>query len=509
MHRREFLGAVGAGLVVPWNDWRDGLQAQGMLWASATEAAAAIRAKRVSSLELTRQALERIDRLNPQLNALVQIFRDQALVRAREADTAAAGNEWWGPLHGVPVTAKESFGIAGAPATAGAPFLRNNVPREDSIPVARLRRAGAVLLGSTNVPFMLSDWQSYNEIYGTSNNPWDRTRTPGGSSGGSAAALAAGIGYLSIGSDIGGSIRVPAHFCGVYGHKPTINVVPMEGHIPPLPGQSAPALVDLPVGGPMARSAADLRLGMEVLGGPAGPASRAYRWTLPASRHTALRDFRIGMVLDDPSCPVTDDTRVVLERMAEALRQSGARITTGWPEGVSPRLQYQTYVYLLGTYLASSLPDSLEEPTRRAAAGPDSSVQGIWNRAWTDPIKRVQQQGAVAERLQAAWGRWFEQHDVFLMPTAFSPAIPHDHTPQFARRITTSTGSRDYMDLIWWIAAATLSGLPATTAPAGLTAAGRPVGVQIVGPYLEDATPIAFAEALAGVIGGFKQPPGY
>ena len=509
MHRRDFLGAVGAGLVVPWTDWRDGLQTQGMVWASATEAAAALRAKRVSSLELTRQALDRIDRLNPQLNALVQVFRDQALARAREADAAAARDQWWGPLHGVPVTAKESFGIAGAPATAGAPFLRNNVPGQDSIPVARLRRAGAVLLGSTNVPFMLGDWQSYNEIYGTSNNPWDRSRTPGGSSGGSAAALAAGIGHLSIGSDIGGSIRVPAHFCGVYGHKPTINVVPMEGHIPPLPGQSAPVLVDLPVGGPMARTATDLRLGLEVLGGPAEPASRAYRWTLPASRHTALRDFRIGMVLDDPACPVTDDTRAVFERMAGALRQAGARITTGWPDGVDPRVQHQTYLYLLGTYFASGLPDSLEDQTRRAAARPDSSLQGIWNRAWTDPIARLQRQGAVAERLQAAWGRWFEQYDVFLLPTAFSPAVPHDHTPQGSRRIATSSGSRDYMDLIWWITGATLSGLPATTAPAGLTAAGLPVGVQIVGPYLEDATPIAFAEALAGAIGGFKPPPGY
>ena len=506
MRRRDFLGAVGAGLVLPWNDWRGG---QSMVWISASEAAAAIRGKRVSSVELTRQALERIDRLNPQLNALVQIFRDQALARAREADAAAARNEWWGPLHGVPVTAKESFGIAGAPATAGAPFLRNNLPREDSIPVARLRQAGAVLLGSTNVPFMLSDWQSYNEIYGTSNNPWDRTRTPGGSSGGSAAALAAGIGHLSIGSDIGGSIRIPAHFSGVYGHKPTINVVPMNGHIPPLPGQSAPALVDLPVGGPMARTAADLRLGLEVLGGPAEPASRAYRWTLPASRHTALRDFRIGMVLDDPACPVTDDTRMVLERMADALRRAGAAIATGWPDGVDPRVQYQTYLYLLGTYFAAQLPDSLEEPTRRAAAQPDSSVQGIWNRAWTDPVKRLQRQGAMAERLQAAWGRWFQQHDVFLMPTAFSPAIPHDHSPQPSRRIATSSGPREYMDLIWWIAGATLAGLPATTAPVGLTTAGLPVGVQIVGPYLEDATPIAFAEALAGAIGGFKPPPGF
>ncbi|HET9512603.1 MAG TPA: amidase [Gemmatimonadales bacterium] len=513
MRRRNFLQSLGAGLglplIAPMIEPRFA-QRGDIVFASATGAAAAIRTKRISSLELTQLALERIDKFNPQLTAVVNLFREQALARAREADAALAAGTWWGPLHGVPITVKESFGIAGVPATAGAPFLRNHRPAEDSVPVARLRRAGAVLLGNTNVPFMLADWQSYNEFYGTSNNPWDRTRTPGGSSGGSSAALAAGIGHFSIGSDIGGSIRVPAHFCSIYGHKPTVGVVPLRGHIPPLPGERPAAIVPLPVAGPMARSAADLRMGMEVLGGPDEPDSRAFRWALPPSRHRALKDFRVGVVLDDPTCPVLDDVRSVLEQVVATVRRSGARVTEGWPEGINPRAQWTTYAYLLGTYFAGNLPDSLVDATRRAAADPDSTLQGIWNRAWTDRFGKVQAQAGAREQMKAAWESWFRGHDVFLSPVAFTAAFPHDHSPEpFQRTLQTSSGPRPYMDLAWWITPATLSGFPATVAPAGLTRGGLPVGIQIMGPYLEDATSIGFAEALAAEIGGFRKPEGY
>ena len=513
MRRRTFVGALSAGIGLPLVAARRRLVPPvpaDLSYASATEAAGAIRAKQISSLELTQLAFERIDRFNPRLNALVNLLREPALARAREADAAWSRGTWWGPLHGVPVTVKESFSIAGTAATAGAPFLKNHVPAEDSVPVARLKQAGAVLIGNTNVPFMLGDWQSYNEIYGTSNNPWDPTRTPGGSSGGTAAALATGLGHLSIGSDIGGSIRVPAHFCGIYGHKPTVGVVPMRGHIPPLPGEQGTPIVSLPVGGPMARSAADLRMALEVLGGPDQPDAKAYRWTLPPARHRALRDFRIGVVLDDPSCPVSAEVKPVFDGLLAALRRSGASLTQGWPEGINPRADYHTYVYLLGTYFASQLPDSALDATRRAASRPDSSIGTIWNRAWTDPVKRVQQQTAARERARSLWSRWFQNHDVCLMPVAFVPAFPHDHSPDPTRRVlATPAGSRSYMDLMWWIAAATLSGLPATVAPLGLTSGGLPVGIQIVGPYLEDATPIAFAEALAREIGGFRPPPGF
>jgi len=244
------------------------IKASDLNFASALEAARAIRKRQVSSVELTQHILKRIDQHNPSLNAIITLVRDKALARARAADKAMAGGQCWGPLHGVPITIKDSFEIAGVRTAAGAPSLADYVPKEDAVAVSRLRAAGAVILGHTNVPTMLSDWQSYNKIFGTTNNPWDLKRTPGGSTGGGAAALAAGLSYLSVGSDIGGSIRVPAHFCGVYGHKPTLNVIPLRGHIPPPPGMRPFPLGDLPVAGPLARSAADLQLALQVLGGP-------------------------------------------------------------------------------------------------------------------------------------------------------------------------------------------------------------------------------------------------
>ena len=249
-------------------------------FASALAAARAIRAGEVSSLELTRHTLDRISRLNPRINAIVTLTADAALARAREADDALARKQTWGPFHGVPCTIKDTFETAGVRTTAGATQFTSHVPSRDAVVVARLRAAGAVILGKTNVPRLAADWQSYNEIFGVSNNPWDVTRTPGGSSGGEAAALAAGLTYLSVGSDIGGSIRVPAHFCGVYGHKPTLNVVPNRGHIPPPPNVIG-GPQDLAVAGPLARGAADLKAVLEVLGGPDSEDATAYRWSLP------------------------------------------------------------------------------------------------------------------------------------------------------------------------------------------------------------------------------------
>ncbi|MFW9812521.1 MAG: amidase family protein, partial [Candidatus Thorarchaeota archaeon] len=205
------------------------------VFSSAIEVARAIQRGEVSSLELTNRILERIEIYNPSLNAVITLIRDDALDRARAADEALAKGELWGPLHGVPCSVKDTLEMANVLTTAGSPKLATHIPKRDAEVVKRIREAGAVIIGHTNVPPMAGDWQSYNEIFGTTNNPWDHKLTPGGSTGGGAAALAAGLSYLSIGSDWGGSIRIPAHFCGVYGHKPSLNVVPMHGHIPPPP----------------------------------------------------------------------------------------------------------------------------------------------------------------------------------------------------------------------------------------------------------------------------------
>ena len=305
-------------------------------FASAVAAADAIRRGEISSVELTQRMLDRIARFNPKLNAIVTLTADAALARAKAADEARARGESWGRFHGVPCTVKDTLETAGVRTTAGSPQYTGHVPTRDAAIVARLRAAGVVILGKTNVPPLAADWQSANPIFGVSNNPWDLTRTPGGSTGGGAAALAAGLTFLEPGSDIGGSIRIPAHFCGVYGHKPTLNVIPQRGHIPPPPGVIVPPPA-LPVVGPLARSAADLLAAMEVLGGPEGDDARAYRWTLPPARSTRLTDYRLGFVLDDPACPVASDVREVLARAIDGLRRAGVKLEEGWPTGVNRR----------------------------------------------------------------------------------------------------------------------------------------------------------------------------
>ena len=296
---------------------------------TALDAAAAIRAKQISSVELTQHTWRRIDAFEPKLNAYVYQLHEEALGAAARADEATARGAATGPLHGVPINVKESFGVEGRPCTWGIPFLKNSKAPAHSVAVRRLLDAGAILLGATNVPLELMDYQSFNDIYGTSSNPWDLARTPGGSSGGTAASLAAGMAFFSIGSDIGGSIRAPASFCGIYGHKPTLDLVSLDGHTPGgvygPPGFSTL----LAAAGPMARSAGDLEAGLRILAGPEAPESKAFQWTLPAPRHRALRDFRIGYLLDDPAAPVSAETKSVLESAVRACERAGATLKEG------------------------------------------------------------------------------------------------------------------------------------------------------------------------------------
>lgn len=477
-------------------------------FADARTVAGAIRRGDVSSVELVTRSLDRVKRYNPQLNAIVTLTDVAALARAKEADAARARGEWWGPLHGVPITIKDTYEVAGVRTTAGAPPFASHVPRTDAVVPARLRQAGAVILGKTNVPPMAADWQSDNPIFGATNNPWNPARTPGGSTGGGAAALAAGLTYLEPGSDIGGSIRVPAHFCGVYGHKPTLNVVPMRGHIPPPPGAPA-GPGTLAVGGPLARSAADLRLALEILGGPDDEDGRAYRWSLPPARGTRLADYRIGYVLDDPRCAVSSDVAEVLARALEALRRAGATLQEGWPQGVDPKSQLETYLHLLFGVMGPQMTPQQMEAARKRAESQDGSIEARQALAVTAP-PRVQQEMHVRRlAARAIWQAYFRTHDAFLLPTAFVAAFAHDRRPFPQRVIDTPAGARHYLDLAFWIAFATLTGLPATTAPVGLTRDGLPVGIQIMGPYLEDATPIDIAGLLADLTGGFKPPPGF
>ncbi len=298
----------------------------------ASHAVQAMRSGVISSRELTTHVFSRIRKHNPKINAFVTLIEDQAMEQARKADEARAARKTTGKLHGLPILIKDSFSTEGIRTTCGSKTLENYVPKADAIVVSRLRGAGAIIIGKTNLPEFASDWQSYNQIAGVSNNPWDVTRTPGGSTGGGAAALAAGLGFLEIGSDIGGSIRIPSHFCGLFGHKPTLDLVPLDGHIPPPPGVLGES--DLPVAGPLARSIEDLKLELDVIAGPAKSEAIAYRWSMPAPRKTKLSDYKIGFLIDDPFCPVDSQVKPLLAGAIDALRKKGVTLIEGWPKGV-------------------------------------------------------------------------------------------------------------------------------------------------------------------------------
>jgi amidase len=476
-------------------------------FASALDLAEAIRAKRLSSRELLDLTFQRVDAHNPTINAIVWQCREQALTRARQADAALASGSPCGPLHGVPVTIKEAFAYQGSPNSWGVPALEDALSRRTAVPVARLEAAGAIVIGKTNVPVMLGDWQSDNPTHGATNNPWDLTRTAGGSTGGGAAALAAGLGCLTLGSDLSGSIRVPAHFCGVYGHKPTLGLVSTSG-LQPGPWNGAPGPpMDLAVVGPLARNARDLALALSAIAGPDGAEATAWSWKLPAPRQRRLRDFRIGYVIDDRFAPVGSDVATVYAQALRELRKTGATMDEGWPQGVDVQAHLSTYAFLLLALINADLDKDVRESLR---ARFEANPADVYAAAAVEPHGRWLQETQHRLGFRAIWQKYFESHDVFLLPAGFSAAFPHDRSqPLDARVVDTPEGARPYLNTPLWTSFATVAGLPATVAPAGFTDAGLPVGMQIVAPMWEDGTSIEFAALLAAVVGGFVAPPAY
>ena len=475
------------------------------LFDDAARIAGAVRAREISAAELVGLTLAEIDRRNPSVNAIVWQFRDAAIARAKEADEAPARGAPSGPLQGVPITIKEAFAYRGSPNTWGLPPLKNAMSPRTATAVERLESAGAIVVGKTNVPVMLGDWQTYNSIYGTTNNPWDAARTAGGSTGGGAAAIATGLGALAFGSDLSGSIRIPAHFCGVYGHKPSLDLVSTAG-FQPGPWDGSPGYpMDISVVGPLARSARDLALALSVAGGPNGDDARAWTWRMPPPRHTRLGDFRIGYVFEDAAAPIAAEIRGVYDRVLEALRAAGAAIDEGWPEGFDPHAELSTYGYLVGALITADMDRAQRDRARERF---ERNPKDVFAAAAVEPHARWLRETQRRLACRARWQQYFEAHDVFLMPATVTAAFPHDHRePIEARTIETGKGPRPYVEAIpFWIAPASLAGLPATVAPVG-TAAGLPVGMQIVAPMWEDATSIEFAGRLADAIGGFTPPP--
>jgi amidase len=477
---------------------------------TAVELSGALAAKRVSAVELAQDAIGRIERHDGRINAICVRDFESALQAARAADAALARGETR-PLLGLPVTIKESYNIAGLPTTWGIPAQKDFIAAEDALSVARVRGAGGVILGKTNVPLGLGDWQSYNAIYGITNNPFDLTRTPGGSSGGSSAALAAGYGPLSLGSDIGGSLRVPAFHCGVYAHKPTFALVPSRGHTPP-PFQPLPLDRDLAVVGPMARCAADLSLLLDVTAGPDPlEAGKAYRLELPAPRHNDLKNFRVLLIDTDPVMPTDTIVRGAIEQLAGNLAKAGMTVTRDSPLLPDFAASSRLYMRMLLGFLGASFTPAVYAGAKAAAAqlaADDLSLSaerlrgiGLSHRDW------LIDEGARA-RLRAQWRELFKSFDAVICPLMPTPAYPHNHSAeQEARRISIDGQDHVYPDQLAWPGIATLPGLPATAIPIGFSPDGLPLGVQIVGPWLEDRTPLRLAELIEREYGGFVPPP--
>ena len=465
-------------------------------WMSATEIAAAIRERRLSSVEVLDHLVGRIDELDGPVNAVVQWDLERARATARAADAAIAAGEPTGALHGVPMTIKDSFQTEGCITTSGSTDLADHVPTEDAWPVAKLRAAGAIPFAKTNLPLFADDIQSFNDVYGTTNNPHDPSRTPGGSSGGSTAALAMGFTPLEVGSDIGGSIRVPAHYSGVMGHKPSYGIVPGHGQIPGMPGTLTQA--DLAVVGPLARTVDDLEIGLDVLAGPDRWMTPAWSLELPPSRAYDLTDFRIAAWIEDGDAPVDRDTRRVLGDTVDALSDAGGRVDTEARPGFSLSKAFSVYGDLLFAALSGAVPkDRLDEYA--AATGDDAMAwikraSAARHRDWLSNNERRLQ---IRER----WAEFFEDVDAILLPVHPRPAFVHDHSmPQFERTVDIDGVQRPYLDLWKWIAPAGVGMLPATVVPVGTSTDGLPIGIQVVGPFLHDRTTLQVARLISEIM---------
>lgn len=479
-----------------------------LAFSSATELALLIQQKRISSLELTQYYIQRIERYDEALNAVVVRDFERALAAAKSADESLARGHRAGPLHGVPMTIKEAFDVSGLPTTWGVPEQRDNLALSDAAVVERLKAAGAHCMGKTNVPLRLGDWQGYNDVYGTTRNPWDTRRSPGGSSGGSAAALAAGLTGLEFASDIGGSIRNPSHFCGVYGHKPTYGIVPTLGHNP-LGVESAP---DLNVVGPMARSAEDLALVMDLVAGPDRFRSPGWTLALPPPRARRVRDLRIALWPSEEFVATSAEISARVQEIGAALARAGARVSDRARPEISPRRSYETYLSLLASAGLANLPDEYYCAIQREAAAldaDDASPLAVLTRARVLDHRSWADHDEARTRCRLSWRAFFDEWDVVICPVSATTAYEHDHRPKPERALAVDAARSSHYEQYFWVGLASVAYLPSTAFPAGLSGDGLPIGLQIIGPEYGDRTTIEAARLIAQELGGFRAPPGF
>jgi amidase len=455
-----------------------------IVFSGTTRLAAAIRERKISVREALETLLAQIDKHNPALNAVNIIEPEMARERATAADKALARGEIWGPLHGVPFTLKDAHCTAGMRTTVGFPPLADWVPQEDSTIAARLKQAGGVLLGKTNVPVMLGDYQTNNPLFGRTNNPWNVERTPGGSSGGAAAALASGMTPFDIGTDLSGSIRIPAHFCGVYGLKPTERRVSLNGLIPNPQGLPRPIRVMCSIG-PMARTVEDLALLYSIIAGPDGRDTELQPVPVPPVPNVAIKELRIAVAPTFPGYPITADIRSAIESLAGTLERSGAMVE----EVTLPKLDFQDDLsragQLIGMMLGTVQPNEGEKP----ATLPQ----------YLEALDRRDQSIVL-------WEQFFQSWDALLCPVSMITAFPHCE-PGTPLRV-------DKQEVNHWLvsAHATLfnyTGHPAVVLPHGLDRDGLPIGVQLVAKRWDESRLLGIAKAVSLLTGEFRRPPGY
>jgi len=476
---------------------------------SATQLLAALKVGEISAVEMLEHYLARVERYDGALNAVVVKDVERAKARAAALDTERLRGDRIRPLHGLPMTIKESFNIAGLPTCWGVPDAADKLATADSVVVSRLTRAGANIFGKTNVPVMLGDWQSYNPVYGTTNNPWNTAHSPGGSSGGSAAALAAGLTGLEFGSDIGGSIRVPAHFCGVYGLKPTQHLIPARG-------QTLFDSVDeedLNVVGPLARDVEDLELALDLTAGPDLLDADAWTLSLPAEDRRSLAEYKVAVWNDSAIAPVDGAVGAALQSVVDQLASRGAVVDDRARPDVSDADLYRLYIDLLQPIVTMGAPEA-EVGMAKAGVGDldpqDMSRQAMRMRALTMTHQDWISRNEARQKLRYQWHDFFGSYDVVLAPVMGVAAFPHDQSEDRGARELTVNGTQLYYGAqIFWPGICNTAGLPAVAVPIGQTPDGLPVGMQIIAPHWHEKRAIQFARLVKSEVGGFQPPPGF
>tara|TARA_Y100001970_G_scaffold270148_1_gene363658 strand:- start:1035 stop:2507 length:1473 start_codon:yes stop_codon:yes gene_type:complete len=473
---------------------------------SAVDLLAMLASHEVSSVELLDHFVERNSSLHSQINAVVTLDVERARESAAVSDRRRVNGEALGVIEGLPMTIKDAIAVEGVRSTGGAVELADNVPEEDAEVVSKIKAAGGIVFGKTNLPRWSGDIQAFNDIFGTTNNPWDLNCGPGGSSGGASAAVAVGLTPWEIGTDIGGSIRLPAHFAGVCGHKPSFGIVPQAGYIDHVSYGLTDA--DINVFGPLARTVDDLELLFDVVNGPRRDRENGWRLDLPLARGDAKK-LRVASWLDDPDCPVSEDVSVVLEAAVDAIEGDGVAVD----RSARPDITFND-VRTVGQPLisAATSPGRTEEELQalQEIVGDPSADETLRMRAGASTMTHRDWLLLTEkrDRNRRLWSDFFNGFDVLLAPVSFVGAFEHQHEGNLYTRTLTVDGQiRPYSDLIVWTSQFGYVYLPSTVVPVGLTKGGVPVGIQVVGPYLGDRTTLEFARYVEFLLGGYRVPP--